>query len=67
MNTEFIHDLSDKFVTAATILVQCDLDRIFDIIEPLLLDTDKYKQRAGAEVWAGLIRGMLCRWVSKFG
>jgi len=48
-------------------LVQYDLDGIFDIIEPLLLDTDKYKQRAGAEVWAGLIRGRLGRWLLKIG
>lgn len=38
-------------------LVQYELDSIFEIIEPLLLDADKYKQRAGAEVWAGLMRG----------
>jgi len=48
-------------------LVQYDLDGIFDIIEPLLLDTDKYKQRAGAEVWAGLIRGRSGRSLLEIG
>lgn len=38
-------------------LTNYDLDAIFETIEPLLLDVDKFKQRAGAEVWAGLMRG----------
>ncbi|KAF5356022.1 hypothetical protein D9756_004202 [Leucocoprinus leucothites] len=43
--------------SCVTLLVQYELNVIFEMIEPLLLDTDKYKQRAGAEIWAGLIRG----------
>ncbi|KAJ3576133.1 hypothetical protein NP233_g629 [Leucocoprinus birnbaumii] len=42
--------------SCATLLAQYELDGIFELIEPLLLDADKYKQRAGAEIWAGLIR-----------
>ncbi|KAF9452549.1 hypothetical protein P691DRAFT_696832 [Macrolepiota fuliginosa MF-IS2] len=42
---------------AAKMLVRYDLDSIFETIKPLLEDADKYKQRAGAEVWAGLMRG----------
>lgn len=38
-------------------LVRYDLDGVLDAIEPLLWDTDKYKQRAGAEIWAGFMRG----------
>ncbi|KAF7784715.1 hypothetical protein Agabi119p4_880 [Agaricus bisporus var. burnettii] len=38
-------------------LVQYDLNGVLDAIEPLLWDTDKYKQRAGAEIWAGFMRG----------
>lgn len=38
-------------------LEQYDLSSIFEMIEPLLLDADKYKQRAGAEIWAGFMRG----------
>jgi hypothetical protein len=38
-------------------LVRYDLDGVLNTIDPLLWDTDKYKQRAGAEIWAGLIRG----------
>lgn len=33
------------------------LEEILAVIDPLLLDVDKYKQRAGAEFLAGLIRG----------
>ena len=33
------------------------LDEIFLIIEPLLIDSDKYKQRAGAEILSGILRG----------
>ena len=62
-----IEVIFDKLVIAVTMLAQYDLDGIFDIIEPLLLDTDKYKQRAGAEVWAGLVRGRLGRWLLKIG
>ncbi len=27
------------------------------VIEPLLFDSDKYKQRAGAEILSGILRG----------
>lgn len=33
------------------------LDKIFLVIEPLLVDSDKYKQRAGAEILSGILRG----------
>lgn len=33
------------------------LDEILTVIEPLLLDNDRYQQRAGAEILAGLLRG----------
>jgi proteasome activator subunit 4 len=33
------------------------LDEIFLVIEPLLVDSDKYKQRAGAEILSGILRG----------
>lgn len=33
------------------------LDEIFVVVEPLMFDSDKYKQRAGAEVLSGILRG----------
>jgi proteasome activator subunit 4 len=33
------------------------LDEIFLVVEPLLADSDKYKQRAGAEILSGVLRG----------
>ena len=33
------------------------LNEIFLVIEPLLVDSDKYKQRAGAEILSGILRG----------
>lgn len=33
------------------------LEPVFPIIEPLMIDTDKFKQRASSEILAGLIRG----------
>ena len=33
------------------------LEEIFLVIEPLLVDADKYKQRAGAEILSGILRG----------
>ena len=33
------------------------LDDIFEVIESLLVDSDKYKQRAGAEILSGILRG----------
>ncbi len=33
------------------------LDDILNVIEPLLTDPDRYKQRAGTELLAGLLRG----------
>jgi proteasome activator subunit 4 len=33
------------------------LDRILAATDPLLSDADKFKQRAGAEFLAGLLRG----------
>ena len=34
------------------------LDTILNSIDPLLTDPDRFKQRAGAEVLVGLLRGM---------
>jgi proteasome activator subunit 4 len=36
------------------------LDNILAVIDPLLSDPDKFKQRAGAEFLTGLLRGTLC-------
>jgi proteasome activator subunit 4 len=33
------------------------LDDILEVIDPLLSDPDKFKQRAGAEFLTGLLRG----------
>ena len=33
------------------------LDDILGVIDPLLTDNDRYQQRAGAEILAGLLRG----------
>ena len=33
------------------------VDEIILVIEPLLFDSDKYKQRAGAEILSGILRG----------
>jgi len=33
------------------------LNEILLVIEPLLVDPDKYKQRAGAEILSGILRG----------
>lgn len=35
------------------------LDRTLDVVDPLIFDSDKYKQRAGAEILVGLLRGNL--------
>lgn len=34
------------------------LDQVLAVIEPLLMDNDRYQQRAGAEILAGVLRGM---------
>lgn len=38
-------------------LEQSDLDALLSVVEPLLSDPDKFKQRAGGEFFAGLLRG----------
>lgn len=35
------------------------LDEVLTVIEPLLMDNDRYQQRAGAEILAGVLRGTL--------
>jgi len=45
------HDLAKTFEDR-------HLDTILDSISPLLTDPDRFKQRAGAEVLVGLLRGM---------
>ncbi len=37
---------------------------IFENMESLLSDSDKYKQRAGGEVLTGLVRGWFARYLS---
>lgn len=37
------------------------LDTILKSIDPLLTDPDRFKQRAGAEVLVGLLRGIIQR------
>jgi len=32
-------------------------DEMTEVIEPLLFDSDKHKQRAGAEILVGILRG----------
>ena len=42
------------------------LDTILESINPLLTDPDRFKQRAGAEVLVGLLRGIalgVCRFI----
>ncbi len=34
------------------------LDKILEAIDPLLFDSEKFKQRAGAEILAGIMRGL---------
>ena len=34
------------------------LDDILSAVDPLLSDPDKFKQRGGAEILAGVLRGM---------
>ena len=41
----------------AKMFAEQGLDKIFLVIEPLLVDSDKYKQRAGAEILSGILRG----------
>jgi hypothetical protein len=38
------------------------LDDILAAIDPLLSDSDKFKQRGGAEILAGVLRGLLFQW-----
>lgn len=46
---------------AAKMLEHEGLDDIIAAIDPLLSDTDKYKQRAGAEILGGILRGLCIR------
>jgi len=34
-----------------------NLDKTLDVVESLIFDHDKYKQRAGGEILAGILRG----------
>ncbi len=51
----------DQGLTASTakMFENEKLQAILDTIDPLLADGDRYKQRSGAELLAGLSRGML--------
>lgn len=46
------HALAKTFMDAG-------LDEILTRVDSLLFDVDKYKQRAGAEILVGILRGML--------
>jgi proteasome activator subunit 4 len=35
-----------------------DLRQILSVVEPLVIDADKFKQGAAAEILTGLLRGM---------
>ncbi|KAF8971500.1 armadillo-type protein [Flammula alnicola] len=45
------------FKYLAKIFVDDGLDEILKVIDPLLFDSDKYKQRAAAEILSGVLRG----------
>lgn len=45
------------FKSLAKVFQDALLDDIFAVVDPLLSDSDKYKQRAGAEILAGTLRG----------
>ena len=47
----------DRCLVAKT-FEEAQLPEILAIIEPLLTDSDRYKQRAGAEIFSGLLRGV---------
>jgi proteasome activator subunit 4 len=49
-NLTFIKSLAKSFGA------EC-LDNLLNVIDPLLFDSDKFKQRAGAEALGGLLRG----------
>ena len=49
--------LDDPTNFSAKIFGDEGLDNILEVIDPLLFDADKYKQRAGAEILAGVLRG----------
>lgn len=34
------------------------MDNVLAVAEPLMFDSDRYKQRAGAELLSGLLRGL---------
>ncbi|KAF9073820.1 hypothetical protein BDP27DRAFT_1318212 [Rhodocollybia butyracea] len=36
---------------------EAELDALFEVMDPLLFDSDKFKQRAGGEALTGLLRG----------
>ena len=35
------------------------MDKFLEVVDKLVLDTDKHKQRAGAEILVGVLRGKL--------
>ncbi|KAF8898414.1 hypothetical protein BD779DRAFT_1607229 [Infundibulicybe gibba] len=49
-NVSYIKSLAKMFLSGG-------FDRVLVVIEPLLCDPDKFKQRAGAEILTGLLRG----------
>ena len=52
-----VSSISDSKKSTAKMFGDDGLDEIFIVIEPLLVDSDKYKQRAGAEILSGILRG----------
>ncbi|CAA7258771.1 unnamed protein product [Cyclocybe aegerita] len=45
------------FKFLAKVFGDSGLDEILAVVDPLLFDSDKYKQRAGAEILCGILRG----------
>ncbi|KAL1690120.1 hypothetical protein GGG16DRAFT_125867 [Schizophyllum commune] len=55
--TEFRSDNFSYIRSIAKVLQHAFLDNFFDVVDPLITDADKFKQRAGAEMLSGLLRG----------
>jgi len=51
------HIVYSKTQSTAKMFGDEGLDEILLVIEPLLFDSDKYRQRAGAEILSGILRG----------
>ena len=52
-----LSSIADSKKSTAKMFGDDGLNEIILVIEPLLVDSDKYKQRAGAEILSGILRG----------